>query len=86
MHDQQGIYILGDPFLRTFTTTFDYKEKKMDVAININAPSGARIVSKLSYLEIFFIVVACLLVAGCLGLCGYCIWKKNKQKKQARIL
>ena len=85
MHDSQGIYILGDPFLRTFTTTFDYREKIMLVGINANAPSGARIVSKLSYLEIFCIVLACIVVAGAVGLCGFCIWKKNKLRREARM-
>ena len=77
---------MGDPFLRTFTTTFDYSGKAMDVGINVNAPSGAKIVKKLSYLEIFFIVVGCLLVVACLGAIGYCIWKKNKQKKERKML
>ena len=81
IHDSQGIYILGDPFLRTFTTTFDYSGKLMDVGINVNAPSGAKITAKLSYLEIFFIVVGCLLVVACVGAVGYCILEKNKQKK-----
>ena len=53
----------------------------MSLGINVNAPSGDKIVSKLSYTEIFFIVVGCLLVVGGVGACGYYVFRKNKQKK-----
>ena len=41
--EDQSVHILGDPFLRTFTTTFDYGTQQMGLALNINAPEGAKI-------------------------------------------
>ena len=36
--DSQGIYILGDTFLRNFVSTYDYKKNKVELSVNINAP------------------------------------------------
>lgn len=41
--DQQGLYILGDPFLRTFYSTFNYKTDQVCLAVSSNAPPGTHI-------------------------------------------
>ena len=64
----------------------------MDIAINFNAPIGVKIVpvsdpeAKHSILQILLIAFACILIAGCIGLCGYCIFKRHKERKLATIL
>ena len=77
--DSQGIYILGDPFLRTFTTTFDYKEEEMELGINANAPDGVTIEKKLSTWAIFGIVAASIFVVALLVLAGYFCYKRRKR-------
>ena len=77
--DNNGIYILGDPFLRTFTTTFDYSEKKMELGININAPEGTKIESKLSTWAIFGIVSACIVVVALILLAIYFCYRRRKR-------
>ena len=55
-------HILDDPFLRTFTTTYDYKGNKMEIGVNINEHSRAKIVlpsgptSKPPYIMIFLML------------------------------
>ena len=77
--DSNGIYILGDPFLRTFTTTFDYSEQKMVIGKNINSPHGTKIRSKLSPWAIFGIVVACLVVVALIALAVFCCYRRRKR-------
>ena len=76
-----GVYILGDTFLRNFVTTFDYKNGKMKLAINVNAPSGIIIEYKMSGWKIFGIIVGCLL-AVCLVIWAVvcCCKRRNKSK------
>ena len=33
--DSQGLYILGDTFLRNFVSTYDYEKKKIDLGVNV---------------------------------------------------
>ena len=61
----------------------------MDIAVNLNALNRAKIVSapipdtKNSSLLILWIVLACILVASFIGICGYCLFKRHKEKKLA---
>ena len=62
----------------------------MDIAANFNAPIGVKIVPvsdpEADILQILLIAFACILIAGCIGLCGYCIFKRHKERKLATIL
>ena len=40
VQDSYNMYILGDPFIRRFYTTFDYGNNKIMLAVNVNAPEG----------------------------------------------
>ena len=57
-----GIYILGDTFLRNFVTSFDYAKGEIRLTQNINAPTGISVVRdadddpKLGDLAIVFII------------------------------
>ena len=79
--DKQGIYILGDPFFRAFTTTFDYDDNKMKVGINPNAASYVTIYTVMTNWAKFGIVVACLFVLGLLATAAYFIYKKCKRDR-----
>ena len=46
--DKQGIFILGDTFLRSFVSVFDYNDNSMLLGVNSNAPEGTKIEWKLS--------------------------------------
>ena len=79
--------------MTTFTFTFDYKENKMDIGVNINAPSKAKIVppstptSILPYIVIISIALVSILVVSIAGFCGYKLWIKiAKQRKQEKML
>lgn len=43
--DSYNMYILGDPFIRSFYTTFDYGNNKIMLAVNVNAPEGTMILN-----------------------------------------
>ena len=62
----------------------------MNIAANFNAPIGVKIVPvsdpEADILQILLIAFACILIAGCIGLCGYCIFKRHKERKLATIL
>ena len=77
--DSSGLYILGDPFLRTFTTTFDYKNGKMEVGINTNAPAGTKIEKKLSTWVIFGIVVAAFILVAIIGVAIFYFYKRCRR-------
>ena len=82
--DDQGLYILGGPFLRSFTTTFDYSDQSMELAINTNAPSGVKIAKKLSTWAIIGIVAACVVVVIVLAVVAYLCYKKRKRTMKGR--
>lgn len=71
------MYILGDPFLRTFPTTFDYKRNKMELGISIYA-TDATINTVLTGWAKFFIVIACLFVVSLLTLYVYRKHRRNE--------
>ena len=48
MSDTQGLFILGDTFMRNFVTTFDNDSEEIRLAVNINAPAGTKIEWKIS--------------------------------------
>ena len=41
--DTYNMYILGDPFIRSFYTAFDYETNQVMLAVNVNAPNGTSI-------------------------------------------
>lgn len=41
--DSYNMYILGDPFIRSFYTAFDYETNQVMLAVNVNAPNGTSI-------------------------------------------
>ena len=46
--DHQGLFILGDTFLRNFVSTFNFKESTIQLGVNINAPKNTLIEWKMS--------------------------------------
>lgn len=67
--DSNNMYILGDPFIRSFFTSFDYKQKRVLLAVSANAPDGTRIDRGqiLNGWQIFGIFIA--ITIGALMLC-----------------
>ena len=81
--DSQGLYILGDPFMRSFTTTFDYQNNKMELSLNPSPTNGASAYTVMTNLTKFLIVLAVLLVLGILGVLCYFCYKKCKRDRHA---
>ena len=75
--DKQGIFILGDTFLRNFVSIFDYNDNSIHLGVNANAPEGTSIKWELSNKKIALLVVAvmmtflaiCMVVKFCTILC-----------------
>ena len=59
--DKQGIFILGDTFLRSFVSVFDYNDNSIHLGVNSNAPEGTKIEWKLSKRQIALLIVLCTL-------------------------
>ena len=59
--DKQGIFILGDTFLRSFVSVFDYNDNSIRLGVNSNAPEGTKIEWKLSKRQITLLIVMCIL-------------------------
>lgn len=79
--DSQGLYILGDTFLRNFVSTYDYKKKAVRLAVSSYAPPGTSAVAHDNPMEIIFIAVGALIgliVLFCI--CKNCCFKKKKNK------
>jgi hypothetical protein len=76
--DSQGLYILGDTFLRNFVSTYDYKKKAVRLAVNVNAPVGTSAIAHDNPMELIFIAAG-----GIIGLIVlYCIIKNCCCKKK----
>ena len=83
--ENTGVNILGDPFLRTFTTTFDYASQQMQLSINVNAPAGTKIEKLLSPLEYFGIgLVVVVLIAILIAIACCCYRAKKKRDEEAK--
>ena len=78
--DSQGMYILGDTFLRNFITSFDYKKNTISFAVNPKAPQGTFAAHHMNSTSIVFIVIG-VVAAFALGIGAYCFF--NKRKMQA---
>ena len=78
MADTQGLYILGDTFLRNFVSTYDYKKKAVRLAVNINAPVGTKAIHHPSTANILFMIIGGIIVFIIL----YCICKSCCKKKK----
>ena len=61
LSDRAGMYILGDPFLRTFPTTFDYANNKMELGISVHAPH-AQIHTVMTNWGKFFLTAAIIIL------------------------
>ena len=72
---------MGDTFLRNFVSTYDYKNGKVILGINVNAPDGVSITKKLSPLQITGIVAASILALALIALMIWCCCKKCKKNK-----
>ena len=46
--DKQGLFILGDTFLRNFVSTFNYKDGFVQLGVNVNAEKTTQIEWKIS--------------------------------------
>ena len=74
--NSQGMYILGDTFLRNFITTFDYKANTISFGVNPDAPAGVTAVKKANVTEIMMIIGSIAFVFA-LGLFLY-VQKKRR--------
>ena len=69
--DNQGLYILGDTFLRSFYTTFNFKLNQLQMAVSAKAPEGTLIKQMIPgwvcfmYFLAVVIGVSLLCAAGC---------------------
>ena len=77
--DESGLYILGDPFMRAFTTTFDYSDSKMEVGINPSAAEYVSVHTVMTNWEKFGIVAACLALLAIIITIAYFCYKKCKR-------
>lgn len=68
LSDSQGIYILGDTFLRNFYTTFDLKNNQVQIAVSANAYPNTRVFSETAGWIIFVKFLGCVL-----GFCVFCV-------------
>ena len=71
LSDSQGIYILGDTFLRNFYTTFDLMNNQVQLAVSINAPKGTRVYSEKPGWLIFLYFLSCVIIFSlcCIAFC-----------------
>jgi Eukaryotic aspartyl protease len=81
--DADGLFILGDTFLRNFVVTFDYVANTIQFAVNANAPAGTTITSNssttgLSTAAIVGIIAGSLIVVGVVV--GLIMYQRNKKK------
>ena len=81
LSDTQGMYILGDTFMRNFVTTFDNHNKELRLAVNVNAPAGTSIEFKFSGGQIFGLIMGSLLVVGLIAGAIYMCIKKKREKE-----
>ena len=74
INDEQGLYILGDTFLRTYVSSFNYTNSTIMLGMNINAPTKLRATRGWE----FWFMIAILSVSGLMLLLAllYCIKKK----------
>jgi len=81
LSDSQGIYVLGDTFLRAFYTTFDLTNSQIILSVNRNAAIGTLVSTETSswlYFAYFTSVVAGLTLC-CIAFCftRRCIQRKR---------
>lgn len=75
--DSQGMYILGDTFLRNFYTTFNFGEHAVEFAVSANAPAGVTIETSMSPWAIAGICLGSLLILALfIAICFCCKRKK----------
>lgn len=86
--DSLGMYILGDPFLRNFVTTFDYVANTMTFAVNAYAPAGTTITTNsssstgLSTAAVVGSITGLLVVIGVVV--GIIVYKRNKKNEMEK--
>ena len=84
--DEDGIYILGDPFLRAFTTNFDFGEQVIYVGINPNAVQFVSIYTVMTNWAKFGVGLGCMLFVLMLGTVVYFWVQHCKRQKRSRRL
>ena len=71
--DHQGLFILGDTFLRNFVSTFSYKNNTIVLGVNVNAPDGTQIDWRVSMTMIVLLFLSgVLFVTACFALYQFC--------------
>jgi len=73
-------FIFGDPFLRSFYTTFNFKNNRVETAVSIHAVPGTTITAVMATKIIIGIVFGVFfgILFTVLGICYYCKYKKRK--------
>ena len=80
--DSQGMYILGDTFLRNFYTTFNFGKDSVEFAISANAPAGVKIETFISPMVIAAICIGSILILALLIACCLCCKRKRAAKRR----
>lgn len=77
--DSTGLYILGDTFIRNFVTNYDYSNKKINMAVNINAVTGVLVVANDSPgVNNLYIIGGCIIAI----LLVYCMCGRKKDESK----
>ena len=79
MADIEGLYILGDTFLRTYVTSFNYTSEVITLGLNSNAPGRLSSSRSWQFWLLIGIATVCGLLLIYVIIC--CIVRKIKQKK-----
>jgi hypothetical protein len=80
LSDSQGIYILGDTFLRNFYTTFDLTNNQVQLSVSLNAPKGTRVYSEKPGWQIFLYFLSAVVAFSlfCIAFCFTRRWCSRK--------
>jgi len=83
--DLQGMYILGDTFLRNFDTIFNYEQKSVSFSVSSNAPAGVTITphANVDSFDITIIILSCFVVVAIIYKVFKSLTTKNSQAKPA---
>ena len=72
------MYILGDPFLRNFYTTFDYEDNQMSLAVSSTAALGTTITRYYSVAVIALFVMIVLMVVVIISVLLFWLWRRKQ--------
>ena len=77
----QQPYILGDTFIRNFYSSFDYKHKKVSLAVSANAPAGVSVERDFTTLVTVCIILSVVLGVLVLWICAKAYLRRRKERK-----